>query len=117
MNTRFRLDFRFLEQKSTRGCWGVPSERIRADPTGSTSGQVPQGVPFGFRNRKFAAIPVERGGIYHFRCAKKAEMNVSDARQMEKTKFARHEEQVMSGQSENRLKNLEISSNSGSLRK
>jgi hypothetical protein len=44
-------------------------------------------------------------------------MNLSDARQMEKTKFARHEEQVMSGQSENRLKNLEVSSNSGSLRK
>jgi hypothetical protein len=44
-------------------------------------------------------------------------MNLSDATQMEETKFARHEEQVMSGQSENRLKNLDFSSNRGSLRK
>jgi len=41
-------------------------------------------------------------------------MNLSDATQMEETKFARHEEQVMSGQSENRLKNLDFSSNRGS---
>ena len=34
---------------------------------------------------------------------------------MEETKFARHEEQVMSGQSENRLKNLDFSSNSRSV--
>ena len=44
-------------------------------------------------------------------------MNLSDATLMEETKFARHEEQVMSGQSENRLKNLDFSSNRGSLRK
>jgi hypothetical protein len=44
-------------------------------------------------------------------------MNLSDATQMEETMFAGHEEQVMSGQSENRLKNLDFSSNGGSLRK
>jgi hypothetical protein len=44
-------------------------------------------------------------------------MNLGDATQMEENKFARHEEQVMSGQSENRLKNLDFSSNGGSPRK
>lgn len=47
-------------------------------------------------------------------------MNLGDATQMEEmeeTEFARHEEQVISGQSENRLKNLDFSSNGGSLRK
>jgi hypothetical protein len=44
-------------------------------------------------------------------------MNLGDATQMEGTEFVRHEEQVMSGQSENRLKNLDFSSNGGSLRK
>ena len=44
-------------------------------------------------------------------------MNLSDATQMEETEFARHEEQAMSGQSENRLKILDFSSNSGGLRK
>ena len=44
-------------------------------------------------------------------------MNLGDATQMEETEFARPEEQVMSGQSENRLKNLNFSSNGGSLRK
>jgi len=44
-------------------------------------------------------------------------MYLSDATQMEQTKFARHEAQVMSGQPENRLKNLDFSSNGGNLRK
>jgi hypothetical protein len=44
-------------------------------------------------------------------------MNLSDATQVEETKFAGHEGKVMSGQSENRLNNLEFSSNGGSLRK
>jgi hypothetical protein len=44
-------------------------------------------------------------------------MNLGDATQMEETEFARHEEQVISGQSENRLKNLDFSSNGGSLEK
>jgi hypothetical protein len=40
-------------------------------------------------------------------------MNLGDATQVEETEFARHEEQVVSGQSENRWKNLDFSSNSG----
>ena len=72
---------------------------------------------FGFRNRKFGAVPVEQRGIYHFRCVKKAEINLSGAAQMKETEFRRREEQVISGQSENRLKNVDFSSNSGGLRK
>ena len=44
-------------------------------------------------------------------------MNLSDLTQMEETKLARHEKQVIRGQSENRLNNLDFSSNSGSLEK
>src|SRR4029077_19683187 len=117
MNTRFRLDFRFLEQKSTRDCRGSSSRTDSGAPHRSNKRAGHRRRPFGFRNRKFAAVPVEQGGIYHFRCVKKAEMNLGDATQMEETEFARHEEQVVSGQSENGLENLDFSSNSGGLSK
>jgi len=44
-------------------------------------------------------------------------MDLSDPTQMEETKLARHEEQGMSGQSENRLNNLYFPSNREVLRK
>jgi hypothetical protein len=44
-------------------------------------------------------------------------MSLGDPTQIEETKVVGHEDQVMSGKSENRLKNLDFSSNSGDLEK
>jgi hypothetical protein len=44
-------------------------------------------------------------------------MSLGDPTQIEETKVVRHEDQVMSGKSENRLKNLDFSFNTGVLRK
>src|SRR4029077_9771653 len=106
MSTRFRLDFRFLEQKNTRGCSAVPPERIRADSTARSQRVGHPKRAFGFRNRTFAISSVELGGIYHLPCVNGAEMNHSDPTQLEETKVGRYEEQGMSGQFENRLNNL-----------
>ena len=44
-------------------------------------------------------------------------MSLGGPTQIEETKVVRHEDQVMSRKSENRLKNLDFSSNSGGLQK
>jgi len=44
-------------------------------------------------------------------------MDLGDPTQMEETKLARHEKQLIREQSENRLNNLDFSSNNGSLEK
>ena len=66
MNTSFHLDFRILEQKSARGCCAVPSEWIQTDTAGRTKRAGPRNRLFGFRNRKFAALPYDPEMEYEY---------------------------------------------------
>jgi hypothetical protein len=61
MNAWLRLDFRFLEQKNTRGCSAVPFRRDSPGLQQTQRADMSRNCLFGFRNRKFAPAPVEQG--------------------------------------------------------
>jgi hypothetical protein len=56
MSTSFLLDFRILEQGSTRGCGAVTSEGIETYTKGCTQRAAPAKRLFGFRNRKVSDL-------------------------------------------------------------
>lgn len=60
MNTSFLLNFRILEQGSTRRCSALPSESIETYFNGCTQPAAPAKRLFGFRNRN--SLPVQYYG-------------------------------------------------------